>query len=74
MKFRKSFCEIMIWVKAFAGVAILIAGWYQQNWIGLIGFIPLLDFWHYQTTPSRQSCEVKSSKYDIQKKDAFPNP
>jgi hypothetical protein len=38
----KNVCGAEKWIRAFLGVAILLAGLYYGSWWGLIGFIPLI--------------------------------
>ena len=56
---KYSYCDILNVVKFVIGIALIGAGLYQWNIIGLIGIIPIVQFFQYRSNPS---CAIPQNK------------
>jgi hypothetical protein len=51
------YCDYLNVAKFFIGVGLLIAGVSYKNWIGIIGFYPIIIFLQYLSSPE---CKVNN--------------
>ena len=52
-----TYCDYLNVGKFFIGIAILIAGVSYNNWLGIVGFYPIIIFLQYLSSPE---CKINN--------------